>query len=144
MENPGIITPYLDEKYVNWRIRKHPFLKYREYQVVKDGVLQAYAFIVFKSGVSISDIASENQYATSLLLYQIIKDYSKKTHQFTIMLNPEYARRQNTINIINQFGFYPISTSKLVVRNLSGGNKAEIDELANWNITGIWTEGYSI
>ena len=74
----SIVSLKLDMKYIDWRIRSHPFLKYQEYQVVSNSVLKAYAFVTLSDGnISISDIGSESEYACQLILSQIIKDYSR-------------------------------------------------------------------
>lgn len=142
----SIITPYIDSRYIDWRIRKHPFLKYHEYQVLKKGILQAYAFVVLgEEAASISDLASGDEHATSILLHRIIRDNIIKTGQFNILLNPKYVAGQNTIKICNKFGFYPLhSTSNFVVKDISGNKHDEILKVERWNITGILTEGYSL
>lgn len=142
----SFITPYIDSKYIDWRIRRHPFLKYQEYQVLKNGILQAYAFVgLGEEAVSISDLFSGDEHATSILLHRIIKDNIIKSGQFKIFLNSHYVAGKNTIKICNKFGFYPLqSTSNLVVRDISGNKHEEISKVERWNITGIWTEGYSM
>jgi GNAT superfamily N-acetyltransferase len=145
MKYNSIITPCLDSKYIDWRIRKHPFLKYQEYQVLKKGILQAYAFVVFcKKTISVSDLASADEHATSLLLHRIIKDNFKRTGIFNVMINPQCTIGQNMIQLLQKFGFCPYSTSNLVVRDLSGKKHEESTNMKKWNITGLWTEGYSM
>ncbi|MCX6654367.1 MAG: GNAT family N-acetyltransferase, partial [Candidatus Bathyarchaeota archaeon] len=39
-----------DQKYLQWRIRGHPFLKYDEYQVYQGDEMRAYEFVVLSSG----------------------------------------------------------------------------------------------
>ncbi|MFC1894036.1 GNAT family N-acetyltransferase, partial [Chloroflexota bacterium] len=45
-KNENAICIRYDEKYLSWRIREHPFLKYDEYQVCQGAKLRAYAFVV--------------------------------------------------------------------------------------------------
>lgn len=145
MKHKAIMSVLLDEKYIAWRIRSHSFLKYQEYQVLRKGELQAFAFVVFNQGtVSISCLLSLDEHATSILIYRIIKDNITKTGQFNILINPKYTRGQNTTQVLSKFGFCSNSTMNLVVKDLSQKNHEIITKVGNWNITGLWTEGYSM
>lgn len=86
----NIIYIRLDREYLKWRVREHPFVKYDEYQVYQNRELCAYAFVAMFGGVAaVSDLTSEDTYATSILLKTIIKDYAKKAGRIQFLGNSE-------------------------------------------------------
>ena len=139
------INPFLDDDFINWRIKKHPLFNYSEYRVIRSDILQAYAFVAEqKHGfVTISDIASTDKYSTRLLLHSIVKEHLKKAGKFRIIVNPKYALENEMLYNLRQLGFHKDSAFNLVVQDISGDNADKFKNLANWNITEFWTEGYS-
>ncbi len=143
----NIVSLKYDQKYLRWRVREHPFLKYDEYQVYQGGKLRAYAFVVlFQGFASISDILSEDRYATSLLLYAILKDYAKKAGRFRFLGNPRDSLAQDVFDQLHQFGFSVDEKTSgswnFTVKDLTGGKYEQIFDIRNWHITGLWTEGF--
>ena len=127
------------------RVWEHPFIEYDEYHVYQNKKLRAYAFVALFRGVaSISDLTSEDPYATSLLLYTIIKDYAKKVGRFLFMGNSDDFLARNVFDQLRQFGFSLISTDNFHFRDLTGSDIKQIFEMGNWHINGLWTEGYSM
>lgn len=141
---PGLVSPHMDDKYIEWRIRNHPLFQYHEYQVRQNEELLAYAFVAnFEGSILISDIASIAESATTYLLQRIVMKYRRYSGRFIFMINPKCCSQQNTVKIFNKFGFKAQSTNNLVFRDLSPSGTNEIP-LDKWNITGLWTEGYSM
>ena len=134
-----------DQEYLKWRVREHPFIKYTEYQVYSRADLKAYAIVALVNGIlSISDLTSEDENATSLLLYTILKDFGKKVAEFHFLANTQDPLNQGVLRQLYKYGFSARSASHLVVRDLTKGNNEEIFDIRNWHINGLWTEGYSI
>jgi GNAT superfamily N-acetyltransferase len=139
-----ITLPY-DKKYLKWRVRGHPFLRYREYCVYERRALRAFAMVVlFKGTVSISELTSDSGTATDLVLRQILNDYCSNAGKFMFVLNPYDTSIWSTKSALVKFGFTAGPLQSFVLRDLSGGRYREIDDMANWHITGLWSEGYSM
>ncbi|MCX6654368.1 MAG: GNAT family N-acetyltransferase [Candidatus Bathyarchaeota archaeon] len=143
----NVISIRYDQKYLDWRVRGHPLLKYDEYQVQQGGELRAYAFVTLSKGVAhISDILSEDKYATSLLLHTILADYIGKAGRFQLMGNRKDVLAQDLFEQLNHFGFsVDKKTSKLWnlgVIDLTGNAEKDFHDIGNWHVTGLWTEGF--
>ena len=146
-EHNNIISLTYDQKYLRWRVREHPFLKYDEYQAYQDGKLRAYALVVlFQGSASISEFLSEDTYATSLLLYTILKDCAKKAGRFRFLGNPRDVLAQDVFDQLRQFGFsVDRKTSEswnFVVKDLTGGKYKQVLDIRNWHLSGLCTEGF--
>ena len=137
------ISLHYTKKYLNWRTRKHPFLKYKEYQVKRNNNLVAYAFVTsFRETVSISDFISEDIHAASMIMAKIANDYSKTAAKFIIMINSSNILNRSTMKVITEYGFSPYFRSNFVIRDLSHGKLKNIFDITNWNISALWSEGY--
>lgn len=145
LQNPNAIFIRYDNKYLKWRVREHPFIKYFEYQVYLHADLKAYAIVtLFKGITSISDLTSEDENATSFLLHKIIEDFSKKTAEFQFLINTQDILSLGVLRQLSGYGFSVGSSVNLVVRDLTKGDNKEIFDIRNWHINGLWTEGYSM
>lgn len=146
IKHKNLIFINLDAKYLMWRVRENPFLKYDEYQVYQEGKMRAYAFVTLHDRVaSISDLTSEDEHATCLLLAAITKRYQKRAGRFTFMCNPKDNLARNTLAQLYKFGFklYP-NAMELLYRDLTQGKHGQNFEIQNWHICGLWTEGFSM
>ncbi len=134
-----------DQKYLKWRVRKHPFIKYIEYQVYCCSELKAFAIVALHMGVlSISDLTSEDENATSFLIHTILDDFSEKAGEIRCLLNTKDILSQGVLKQLCKSGFSTSDTWNLVVRDLTNGDHEEIFDICNWHINGLWTEGYSM
>lgn len=146
-KHENVISIRYDQKYLDWRVRRHPSLKYEEYQVQQGGELRAYAFVTLSKGVAhISDVLSEDKYATSLLLHTILADYIGKAGRFQLMGNLKDVLAQDLFEQLNHFGFsVDKKTSKLWnfgVIDLTGKAEKHFYDIGKWHVTGLWTEGF--
>lgn len=133
-----------DDAYVGWRLRNHPFRTYEDYQVRDREGLRGYAWVSLLDGtLSISELCAESEEATALLVREIIGDYSRRSGQFMVMLNAESCMTPQTAPVLNQLGFASRNAIPFINQDLSGGQFPEINDLANWNFSGLWTEGYA-
>jgi len=140
--NKNMVYIKPDKKYLSWRVRRHPFFKYDEYQVLQDTELRAYAFVVSSQGTAhISDFLSEDSFATSLLLQTILKDYRKQVARFQLLGNQRDLIAQDLYEQLHRFGFRSFSWI-LSIGDLTEGKHKHIFDMRNWHITGLWTEGY--
>lgn len=145
LQHKNIISIKYDQKYLRWRVREHPFIKYDEYQVYCGTNLRAYAIVGLVEGiVSISDLTSEDRYATSLMLHTILKNYDKKAGEFRFLGNTKDFLAQDTFKQLRQFGFSVSGNLNFVLKDLTKGNNEQIFDIRNWHINGLWTEGYSM
>jgi len=134
-----------DQEYLKWRVREHPFISYDEYQVYNQGDLKAFAIVTLNKRVlSISNLTSEDEKATTFLLYRIYEDYYKYSAEFRFLVNAKDILSIHILNQLNNFGFSARGKTNLIVRDLSKNNNEEIYHISNWHINGLWTEGYSM
>ncbi len=145
LKHKNLVSIKYDQKYLRWRVREHPLIKYNEYQAYQGDTLRAYALVALFEGVaSISDLTSEDRYATSLLLDTILKDYAQKVGRFQFLGNPRDFLAQDVFGQLHHFGFSPYSNWNFVLRDLTRGKNEQIFDIRNWHINGLWTEGYSM
>jgi GNAT superfamily N-acetyltransferase len=145
--HPSLITPFLDGRYLDWRIRNHPFLRYLEYQVTKGGKLQAYAFVALSKGVvSLSDFVSVDNHAASILLSKIIKDNQGSAGHFHTLLNPYCAPGEEIMELCLRYGFSSsCPVAQFVVRDIVHRNHKDAIRMAKCHhVSGLWTEGYNM
>ena len=141
--NKNVVWIKYDETYLSWRIRGHPFLRYDEYQVRQEGVLRAYAFATeYEGEVCISDLLSENGYATSLLLSRIIEDHATKVGRFRFLGNPMDGLSQDLFAQLSQFGFSPSMKWHITMKDRVGDMGLAFYDVRNWHVNGLWTEGF--
>jgi GNAT superfamily N-acetyltransferase len=141
----NIVSIRYDEEFLRWRIREHPLQKYDEYQVLQGGELRAYAFVTLSEGtVSISEIISEDDHATALLLSAILKDYSRKAGRYRIIVNPEDCLVRNLSVQLRRFGFKvdermkkPLHTA---VMDLADIFSEDLYDFRYWHVTALWFE----
>lgn len=139
-----LIAIDFDDEYLDWRLRKHPFRTYEDYQVRDRESLRGYAWVSFLGGtLSISELCAETGEATALLLREIIADHARKAGQFMVMLNAESCLTPQTADVLTRFGFISKHAIPFIHQDLSDGQFPEINDLANWNFSGLWTEGYA-
>jgi GNAT superfamily N-acetyltransferase len=141
-----MISISLDSEYLKWRVREHPFLKYDEYQVYQDGHMRAYALVtLFNGKLSISDLTSEDDYATYLLLVTIIEGYQRQVGRFTLFFNPKDVLAQSTIIQLRKLGFsIRPNVLELLYKDLQKDKGGQEFDIKNWHISGLWTEGYEM
>jgi hypothetical protein len=144
--HPDLISLKYDNDYLSWRVRKHPFLKYREYQVTKSGTMHAYAFVVLSKGkAKISDLTSDDPTATRILLQKIMEDYLDKVESIVFFTNSGDCLMQDVRPVLREFHFLASSFGSFVLKDLSGGRFSEkLKSIANWHINGLWTDGFSL
>lgn len=139
-----ISLPY-DTRYLKWRVREHPFLSYKEYYVYKKGLLQAFAYVVlFEGTIAVSDLTSETEDAAATILFRILSDNMYKSGKFIIIINPKDLIAQPIKRVLKDFGFSENPTQSFVLRDLSGGKHGDLADMAQWHITGLWSEGSSM
>jgi hypothetical protein len=140
-----LIALRLDHKYLNWRIREHPFFKYDEYQVYQGNQLRAYAFVTSsKARISITDLTSEDNNATLLLLHTILTNY-KQAGRFIFLYNPSDLVGQSVFAQLQRFGFRQSGNmGSLLLAFLTLAKSEFILDMRNWHINGLWTEGYAM
>ena len=146
-KHQNVVSIRRDQKYLDWRVRRHPFLKYDEYQVQEGGELRAYAFVTLSRGVAhISDILSEDKHATSLLLHTILTDHIGKAGRFRVLGNRKDVLAQDLFEQLNHFGFsVDEKAGKLWnfgIVDLTRNAEESFFDIGNWHVTGLWTEGF--
>jgi hypothetical protein len=141
--NEHVIWIKYDDKYLDWRIRQHPFNEYNEYQVYKGDVLKAYAFTTEHQGeVCLSDLLSEDPHATSVLLSTFLSDYTDRAGQYRFMGNPVDQLSIDLFRQLPQFGFSLAMKWNLTVRDRKAALGTEFFQIRNWHVNGLWTEGF--
>lgn len=145
LKNKNAIFIKYDKEYLKWRVREHPFIKYIEYQVYSSNSLKAFAIVSLSNNIlSISDLTSEDNNATGLLLNTILKDFNKKAIEFRILINTQDILNQDVLRQLFKFGFSAGNKWNFIVRNLIKDNNDDIFNIHNWHINGLWTEGYAM
>jgi hypothetical protein len=144
-KNKNTISIKYDDRFLSWRIREHPVLKYEEYQVQQDGELRAYAFVTMHDYEAfISELLSEDSHATSLLLSTIIKDYGNRTGQIRFFGNPRDTLSQDVFEQLPNFGFSPAVRWRITIWDRARNMNEEFYQITNWNVSGLWTEGFQM
>lgn len=144
-KNKNAIYIKYDQEYLKWRVRENPNIKYVEYQVYNSTDLKAYAIVALVRGIlSISDLTSEDENATALLLQTILKDFNETAAEYHILINTQDTLSQSVLKQLCKFKFFVGGTWNLVVRDLTEDKNKEILDICNWHINGLWTEGYSM
>lgn len=132
-----------DDRFINWRIREHPFLRYTEYQALQDGVLRGYAFVTCHDGEAcISDLTSEDPHATSLLLTAIVQDNAETVGRFRFMGNPRDLMAEDLFEQLPEFGFSLSMKWHITAGDRERNMGKEFYQIRNWHINGLWTEGF--
>jgi hypothetical protein len=143
---PKLISLAYDDDYLSWRLRKHPFLRYKEYQVTGKGTMHAYAFVVLSKGkAKISDLTSDDPTATRILLHRIMEDYLDRVESIAFFTNSDDCLMQDVKAALKEFHFSPSPLGNFVLKDLSGGRfSEELRAISNWHINGLWTDGFSL
>jgi hypothetical protein len=142
-KNQNVIWIKYDNRFLDWRVRGNPFINYDEYQAYQHGRLSAYAFVTPSKGEAcISDVLSEDEHATSLLLSRIIEEYSMRVSRFRFMGNPLDLLSRDLFRQLPRFGFSRSMRWILSMGDLVGGASKEFYDIDNWHINGLWTEGF--
>ena len=142
-KNKDIVWIKYDSKYLDWRMRQHPFKKYDEYQVYEGDVLRAYAFATeYEGEVCISDLLSEDKHATSLLLGTLLDEYASRAGQFRFLGNPMDRLSVDLFRQLPQFGFSLSMKWNLIVNDRRAVLGTEFYQIRNWHVNGLWTEGF--
>lgn len=147
--NPGLIYIDQNERYQNWRIYEHPFIQYKTYFIYMNDSLVAYAYV--NSSVNclsyITDFGCNTLDAGKFLLCTLLNDLNKEHVGFVSFFgNHQNVALQQIFYLLRRLGFVKVKASMaFVLRNLSiKKDEKELTNLANWYMTGLWTDGFSI
>jgi len=138
------VSLVLDDAYMTWRMREHPFFHYQDYQVRQGGALTAYAFVVENENtLYVSDWASLDDKSTRLLISRIVQAYQNKVAHFNMISNSAQMDVL-TMEILRKLGFRRHSGTNLVVKDLTGNLTETVQHPERWDFSGLWTEGYTM
>ena len=137
-----------DENYINWRILKNPNIKYIIYFIYEENILKGYCYIALgtKNEAHLSDLTFENNDVGNFLLKTILDQlHGKKITIIDFMGNIENPLIATTFNLLKKHGFIKRGQfSPFVLKNISYKNEEQLENIKNWYLNGLWTEGYQI
>lgn len=141
-EYPGLITLNFSDSFLNWRVRNHPSLKYREYQIRRLDRLLAYAVVVMSDGrLWICDLTSEATEPMNYLINFILSKYLAKVAQFCMFLNSHSPPGKMAAEVLTGVGFRWQGSSPFVLRSLCGDLDDSLHDMARWHLNGLWSDG---
>jgi hypothetical protein len=136
----------IDEEYINWRIINNPNVKYDSHYLYENDTLKAYCYTSSKNTEIgyITDITFEDRGAGAYLLYTILTKFRReKIAEVSFYGNVRNPMIMDIFNLLKSFGFVKrVDASAFVLKNISIEDEENLNELKNWYLNGLWTEGY--
>jgi hypothetical protein len=136
-----------DENYLNWRIFNNPNNIYTTYFLYKADQLKAYSYLSINSekDAYLSDFTFEDYEAGEILLKKILaKLISCNAKSVLFMGNIKNHVMAETFQLLKKYGFLKKRDSEaFALLNLSYEDSAHLNDIKNWYINGLWTEGYT-
>jgi hypothetical protein len=134
-----------DARYIAWRITDNPNIKYRTYFLFEGELLRAYCYLSMdKDNVArLTDFTSENKTSGAVLLDYVIDVLSTQKVGFAFFMgNIANPLTRDLVRVLKRAGFLrlPMSETNFVLRNISC--EASLNDVSNWYVNGLWTEGY--
>ena len=144
---PEIIYIDQDEKYLNWRIYGHPHFQYRTFFAYdEDNNLRGLCFFnIHENSGYLTDFTFEEIDAGVFLLKKIFSELQNENIAFLYFIgNIENSLTKITFKLLRRFGSIKerSSTAAFVVRPLSCENEKNTQDIKNWYLSGLWSEGY--
>jgi hypothetical protein len=146
-EYPRMIHIRQDEKYVNWRIRNNPNVKYETYYLYDDDNLKGYCYIAAGKfdRIYISDLTFDDPEVGRFLLNHIIRKCLKmEVSSVHFLGNAKNPLMSSVFRLLKSYGFIrKKSSTQFVIKNINYCDENVIHDIRNWYAGGLWTEGYS-
>lgn len=146
-EHPDIIIIDFNKEYINWRLKKNPYLNYKIYYAYIGGVLTGYIFMSYKDSnrFYIADIAFLDTNSGIELLNKVTDVARKEKAGFLIFIGNSLNEFINSVEKLLKKNLFFTQTLDVsfVLRINSSLNKTKF-AVRNWGLTGLWTEGIDI
>lgn len=146
--NPNLIYIEMNKDYINWRVRNNPAIKYNQLFFYKNDELAGYVIYSMDSGkLNIADIC----YGTDKDTLKYMLRYMFKGHSDCTILtywgNSECFVSKEVFSLLEDIGG---KTTRDADRNFvfqkynPDISLDQLEDLKNWHINGLWTEGFHI
>ena len=144
LANNGLIHIDQDSSFLAWRIVNNPRIQYATYFLYEREILKAYCYVNTNDEIDhMTDFTCEDGVNGKILLRRVIHDL-EKSHAKLVLFIGNSANHVTSLNLrlLKRFGFLRVSMlqTSFVVKNISC--KADISDLRDWYVNGLWTEGY--
>lgn len=148
-QNPNLISIDQSNDFIDWRIYNNPNLNYKTYFAYENGHLKGYCYITVNKKLErgyLTDLTFENKQIGKALLTKALSCFKDEKVSFAIFYgNFENSLVMRTWKLLKWAGFRKKrNPMAVVIRNISFQDPERIDNISNWHMTGLWTEGYSM
>ena len=149
-KNENLIYLNQDIDFLNWRIFNSQRLVYKTYFIYKKGKLSGYCYTTINKTLNVvylTDFTFNEINSGKFLLYDMISDYQKDAAPVIFFFGNETNNIvNNSFNLLKKLGFIKIKNSTwFVIKNLNEIiNETQFNDISNWHITGLWSEGFEM
>jgi len=143
-EARNLIHLSLDEKYIAWRVLHNPNVRYLTFFAYKNNSLGAYCYVALrKREAYLADLTFEDYDGADLLLRRVIQLCRERNIRCLYFIgnirNPLIAK---IFDLLRRNGFSKRSRTTFVLKNISYSNPQFLNDIRNWYVNGLWTEGF--
>ncbi len=145
--NVDIIHIEQDDKYIAWRVFNNPNIKYKTCYLYENNRLRAYCYLNINNekNAYLTDFTFEDYEAGEILLKRVLNQLRLEDVTYVMFLgnikNPLMAR---VFDLLERYGFIKRRDSEaFVILSMSNDHKMYLNDIRNWYVNGLWTEGYS-
>lgn len=145
---PDLIYLVQDDRYVNWRIYENPNLDYKTIFIYEKNRLRGYCYYLIRSNRAfLVDITFDEPESGKFLLSHLVEKFkSEKVGLISYMGNVENPVIEDIFGLLSEYGFIKNKTTTseaFVLKNISIEDKSHLQDIKNWYLTRLWTEGYN-
>ena len=137
-----------DIDFLNWRIFNSQRLVYKTYFIYKKDKLDGYCYATINIALNtayLTDFTFNDIKSGKLLLHKVFSDFRKETAPLIFFFGNETNDVVNkSFNLLKKVGFIKIKNPTwFVIKGLSDTtNETQFNNISNWHITSLWTEGF--
>jgi len=142
---PGLIHLDLDAEYLEWRLFENPNLKSWAFWAYEGNSLVGYCLATLGDGeiALLSDVTFETEAAGIACLKGALAALKSEgcayANCFGNRENPLIGR---TLRLLARYGFVRRPPATFIAMNTSELDDSYFYEIRNWQVNGLWTEGY--
>lgn len=134
-----------DEKYIAWRISNNPNVEYTTFFAYENNLLKACCYVALANNreAYLSDLTFEDYEVGSFLLTTILDLCRKrKIASVNFVGNIRNPLMATVFDLLKKNGFLKRNFTPFVLKNISYKHEKCLNDIRNWYINGLWTEGY--
>jgi len=145
VRNDEMIHIVLHPEYISWRITENPNVKYRTCFLYDGELLRAYTYLNIDKDnvVRLTDFTAEDEVSAVVLLDYLLTVLSMDKVRFLLFMgNIKNPLIREVLSVFKKAGFFRLGTFRMsfVLKNISC--EESLNQVSNWYMNGLWTEGY--